>query len=348
MPELMRAVLKAEAAPGAVLAQVPIPAVGPDDILVRVRAASMCGTDLHIYNWDPWAQSRFHAPMVFGHECCGEVVEVGRNVAPALAQAGDFVSLESHITCGHCLQCQTGQGHVCANLQILGVDRPGIYAEYVSVPAKVAWKNPADMPVEVASIQEPFGNAVHTVFSCDIPTKRVAVIGCGPIGLWAVAIARAAGAAAVYAVDINPMRLSLAAQLGATLTINSRDTDPVAAVRTATNGEGADVMLEMSGNARAIAQGFEMLRYGGEAALLGLPARPVELDLNNAIIFKGAQVHGISGRLIWDTWYRTRGLILSGAVDPTCVITHRLALEEFDHAFALMNKGEAAKVVLFP
>ncbi|HUS15773.1 MAG TPA: L-threonine 3-dehydrogenase [Chloroflexia bacterium] len=347
MPEMMRAVVKAEAAPGAVLMQVPIPAVGRDDILVRVRAASMCGTDLHIYNWDPWAQSRFHPPpMVFGHECCGEVVEIGSTVSGVAV--GDFVSLESHITCGHCLQCQTGQGHVCANVQILGVDRPGVYAEYVAVPAKVAWKNPPDMAVEVASIQEPFGNAVHTVFACDIPTHRVAVIGCGPIGLWAVAIAKAAGAAAVYAVDINPMRLHLAEQLGATLTINSRETDPVAAVREATGGIGADVMLEMSGNARAIAQGFEMLRYGGEVALLGLPARPVELDLNNAIIFKGARVHGISGRRIWDTWYRTQGLILSGAVDPTCVITHRLDLAEFDHAFAMMNQGEAAKVVLFP
>jgi threonine 3-dehydrogenase len=347
MPELMRAVLKAEAAPGAVLAQVPVPTIGPDDILVRVRAASMCGTDLHIYNWDPWAQSRFHKPpMVFGHECCGDVVEAGHNVANV--QVGDFVSLESHITCGHCLQCRTGQGHICANVQILGVDRPGVYAEYVSVPAQVAWKNPPDMPVEVASIQEPFGNAVHTVFSCDIPTKRVAVIGCGPIGLWAIAIARAAGASAVYAVDINPVRLALAEQQGATLVINSRETDPVATVRAATDGEGVDVMLEMSGNPRAIAQGFEMLRYGGEAALLGLTARPVEIDLNTAVIFKGARVHGISGRRIWDTWYRTRGLILSGAVDPTCVINHRLDLGEFDKAFAMMNAGEAAKVVLFP
>ncbi|HMA35085.1 MAG TPA: L-threonine 3-dehydrogenase [Chloroflexia bacterium] len=347
MPEMMRAVVKAEAAPGAVLTQVPVPPIGPADILVRVRAASMCGTDLHIYNWDPWAQSRFHPPpMVFGHECCGDVVEVGRTVSHVAV--GDFVSLESHITCGQCLQCRTGQGHVCANVQILGVDRPGVYAEYVSVPAKVAWKNPPDLPIEVASIQEPFGNAVHTVFACDIPTRRVAVIGCGPIGLWAIAIARAAGAAAVYAVDINPLRLQLAAQLGATQAINSHDRDPVAVVRQATGGEGVDVMLEMSGNARAIAQGFEMLRYGGEAALLGLPARPVELDLNNAIIFKGATVHGISGRKIWDTWYRTAGLIRSGAVDPTSVITHRLDLAEFDRAFTMMNKGEAAKVVLYP
>lgn len=347
MPELMRAVVKAAAAPGAELAQVPIPHPGPNDILVRVRAASMCGTDLHIYNWDPWAQSRFSPPpMIFGHECCGDVVEVGGAVTAV--QPGDFVSLESHIACGVCRQCRTGQAHVCANVQILGVDRPGVYAEYVAVPAQVAWKNPADLPVDIASIQEPFGNAVHTVFACDIPTARVAVIGCGPIGLWAIQIARAAGAAAVYAVDINPLRLRLAEELGATLAINSREQDPVAAVRAATGGEGADVMLEMSGNARAIAQGFDLLRFGGEAALLGLPARAVELDLNNAIIFKGATVHGISGRRIWDTWYRTRGLISSGAVDPSRVITHHLDLAEFDHAFALMQNGEAGKVVLTP
>ena len=314
---------------------------------MRVRAASMCGTDLHIYNWDPLTPPRFHPPpMVFGHECCGDVVETGRAVTTV--RAGDFVSLESHITCGDCLQCRIGQGHVCANVQILGVDRQGVYAEYVCVPAKVAWKNPPDLPTDIASIQEPFGNAVHTVFSCEIPTRRVAIIGCGPIGLSAIEIAKAAGAAAVYGVDVNPLRIQLARDVGATLVVNSREQDPVAAIREATQGEGVDVMLEMSGNPRAIAQGFEMLRFGGEAALLGLPSRPVELDLNNAIIFKGATVHGISGRRLWDTWFRTQRLILSGAVDPSKVITHHLDLSEFDKAFALMNTGEAGKVVLKP
>ena len=346
MSQTMRAIAKSTAAPGAQLVQVPIPTIGPNDILVQVKAASMCGTDLHIWTWDAWAQSRIHVPLVFGHECCGVVAEVGRNVTTS--QVGDFVSLESHITCGHCLQCRLGQGHVCANVQILGVDRQGCYAEYVAVPATVAWKNPPDMAVEVASIQEPFGNAVHTVFACDVPTKRVAVIGCGPIGLWAVAICKAIGAAAIFATDVNPTRLALAGQMGATHTLNSRDVDVVEAVLAATDGEGVDVMLEMSGNPRAIAQGFSLLRYGGEAALLGLSGRPVELDLNNAIIFKGATVHGISGRRIWDTWERTSRLLLSGAVDPTPVITHRFPLDEFATAFNLMERGEAAKCVLFP
>jgi threonine 3-dehydrogenase len=342
----MRAVAKTAAAPGAELIEVPIPPIGPNDILMRVKAASMCGTDLHIWNWDPWAQSRIQVPMVFGHECCGEVVEIGHNVTNVAP--GDFVSLETHITCGECIQCRLGQGHVCANVQILGVDRQGVYAEYVAVPAKVAWKNPPDLPVEVASIQEPFGNAVHTVFACDVPTKRVAVIGCGPIGLWAIGICKAIGAAAIFATDVNAMRLHLAQEMGATAILNSREIDPVQAVRAATNGEGVDVMLEMSGNPRAIAQGFEMLRYGGEAALLGLTSKPVELDLNNAIVFKGATVHGISGRRIWDTWMRTSRLIESGAVDPTPVITHRFPLDEFATAFTLMTQGEAAKCVLFP
>ncbi len=346
MPDMMRAIAKTQAAPGAELIRVPIPTIGPNDILMQVKAASMCGTDLHIWNWDPWAQSRIQVPMVFGHECCGIVTEVGHNVANV--KPGDFVSLETHITCQHCLQCRLGQGHVCANVEILGVDRQGVYAEYVSVPSHVAWLNPPSLPVEVASIQEPFGNAVHTTFSCEIPTKRVAVIGCGPIGLWAIAICKAIGAAAVFATDVNPHRLHLAETMGATRALNSREVDVVQTVLDATDGVGVDVMLEMSGNPRAIAQGFEMLRYGGEAALLGLTGKPVELDLNNAVIFKGATVHGISGRRIWDTWYRTQRLILSGAVDPMPVITHRFPLEEFATAFDLMTRGEAAKCILFP
>src|SRR4051794_34093884 len=239
MPQTMRAVVKQERAPGATLQQVPVPTPSPNDALVRVKAASMCGTDLHIYNWDPWAQSRFApTPMVFGHECCGEVVAVGHNVTRV--QVGDFVSLESHIICNNCLQCRTGQGHVCRNVQILGVDRPGVYAEYASIPEHVVWKNPPDMPVDVASIQEPFGNAVHTVFSCDVPTKRVAVIGCGPIGLWAVGICKAVGAEEIYAVDINPVRLKIAAEMGATRTLNGREVDVVQEVLAATGGDGVD------------------------------------------------------------------------------------------------------------
>lgn len=346
MPETMRALCKTAPQAGAELVEAPIPAVGDDDVLVKIRAATICGTDLHIYNWDPWAQSRIKTPLVFGHECSGEVVEVGRNVREAAV--GDYVSLETHITSEASFQTRICQAHVDPNVKILGVDRPGSYAEYVSVPARVAWKNPPDMAPEIASIQEPFGNAVYTVLSGPIAARTVLVTGCGPIGLWAVGIARASGAKAVYATDINPKRLAIAREMGATLAINSAESDPVEIIKAETGGIGVDVLCEMSGNWRAIKQGFAALRNGGRASMLGIPPRPIELDLANDIVFKGATVYGISGRLIWETWYQTQAFITTGMVDPSPVITHRFPLEEFEEAFRLMNAGDAAKVALFP
>jgi threonine 3-dehydrogenase len=346
MPEMMRALCKSRPEPGAELVEVPVPEVGPDDVLVKVRAATICGTDLHIYGWDDWAKSRIKTPIIFGHECSGEIVERGKNVRDVAI--GDFVSLETHITTEASYQTRICQAHVDPNTKILGVDRHGSYAEYVSVPAKVAWKNPSDMPPEVASIQEPFGNAVYTVLSGPVTAQTVLVTGCGPIGLWAVGIAKAAGAKAVYATDVNPKRLKIAEEMGATLAINSAETDPVEAIKAETGGIGVDVLCEMSGNWHAIRQGFGALRNGGRASLLGIPAKPGEIDLANTIVFKGATVYGISGRLIWETWYQTQALITSGMVDPTPVITHRLKLEEFETGFRLMQEGEAAKVALFP
>lgn len=346
MAETMRALCKSRPEPGAELIETDIPRPGPDDILVKIRAASICGTDLHIYNWDPWAQSRIKTPLVFGHECSGEVIETGRNVRDV--QMGDYVSLETHITTESSYQTKICQANVDPGVKILGIDRPGSYAEYVAVPAKVAWKNPPDMAPEIASIQEPFGNAVYTVLSAPVTAKTVLVTGCGPIGLWAVGIAKAAGAKAVYATDINPLRLELAEQMGATLAINSSTTDPVEVIMSETGGIGVDVLCEMSGNWRAIKQGFAALRNGGRVSILGIPPRPIELDLANDVVFKGATIYGISGRLIWETWYQTQALIISGMVDPTPVITHRFKLEQFDEAFKLMNEGKAAKVALFP
>lgn len=346
MPDTMRAICKARPEAGADLVEVPVPQVGPDDILVRVRATTICGTDLHVYNWDAWAQSRIKTPLVFGHECSGDVVERGRNVREI--NVGDYVSLETHITTEDSYQTRICQANVDPGVKILGIDRPGCYAEYVSVPARVAWKNPADMAPEVASIQEPFGNAVYTVLTAPVTAKTVLVTGCGPIGLWAVGVARAAGARAVYATDINPKRLEIAEKMGATLAINSAKSDPVEIIRRETGGVGVDVLCEMSGNWRAIKQGFDALRNGGRVSILGIPSRPIEIDLANDIVFKGATVYGISGRLIWETWYQTQALITSGMVDPTPVITHRFKLEEFDEAFRLMNNGEAAKVAMFP
>ena len=346
MPEAMRALCKTRPEAGAELVDTPIPQVGPDDVLVKVRATTICGTDLHIYNWDAWAESRIKTPLVFGHECSGEIVEVGKNVREV--KTGDYVSLETHITSEASYQTRICQAHVDPGVKILGVDRPGCYAEYVSVPARVAWKNPVSMAPEIASIQEPFGNAVYTVLSGPVATKTVLVTGCGPIGLWAVGIAKAAGAKAVYATDINPKRLKLAETMGASIAINSMETDPVALIMSETDGIGVDVLCEMSGNGRAIKQGFQALRNGGRVSMLGIPSKPVEFDLANDIVFKGATVYGISGRLIWETWYQTQALITTGMVDPEPVITHRLKLEEFELAFTLMNNGDAAKVAMFP
>ncbi|HEX9131325.1 MAG TPA: L-threonine 3-dehydrogenase, partial [Ktedonobacteraceae bacterium] len=300
----MKAALKAEAAPGATIALVDIPQIGPRDVLVEVKAASICGTDLHIYEWDAWAQNRVKTPRIFGHEFAGEVVEVGREVKELVP--GDFVAAETHITCGHCYQCRTGQAHVCRNVQILGVDRDGAFAQYIAIPESVAWKTGKEIDHSVASIQEPFGNAVHATFAGEIADMTVAVFGCGPIGLWAVGLASISGAPTIFAIEPNHMRLDIATKMGADHVINPREVDPVQKILDVTDGLGVDVVLEMSGHPLAIRQGFKVLRNGGRISLLGIPSSMVELDLANDIIFKGATVLGISGRLIFDTWYRTR------------------------------------------
>jgi threonine 3-dehydrogenase len=346
MSEKMKAVIKAKAAPGAELAMVDIPQVGPGEVLIKVKATSICGTDVHIYNWDPWARSRIKPPMVFGHEFAGEIAELGEGVTTL--ELGDYVSAETHIVCNVCYQCRTGEAHICEDVSIIGVDRPGSFAEYVSIPEQNAWLNPPDMPPQVASIQEPFGNAVHAALSTELAGKRILVTGCGPIGLMAIGIAKAAGVAAVYGTEVVPYRLELASRVGTDLVLNPLEVDVVSEITTATNGLGVDILLEMSGNPSAIHEGFAVLRSGGYAALLGLPSKPMELDLNNEIIFKGAIVYGVAGRKIWKTWYQTRALLDSGAVDVGPIITHQLPLEEFEQGLKLMSKGECGKVVLFP
>jgi threonine 3-dehydrogenase len=344
--EMMFAVVKPAAAPGARLERVPLPALGTRDLLVRVRATTICGTDLHIYKWDPWAQSRFHPPMIFGHEFCGDVVAVGAEVETI--KEGDYISAETHIVCGHCYPCRTGNTHICRNVQIIGVDRPGCFAQYVAIPATNAWKNDPKMPPAIASAQEPFGNAVHTALATDLTARRVLITGCGPIGLFAVGIAAAAGAERIFATDIKPQRLNLARTMGATDCLDARE-DVAALVLQATDGAGADVLLEMSGNAKAIDQGFAALRPGGFAALLGLPGRPLPtFDLANHVVFKGATIYGVSGRKMFETWYQTRALLQSGKVDISPIISHHIALEDFERAFEMMIGGEADKVALYP
>ena len=347
----MRALVKTERAAGATLVDLPVPTPGEDEVLVRVHAASICGTDLHIFEWNEWAESRIpRVPMTFGHEVAGTVVAVGAEVHHL--QPGAFVAAETHIACGYCSTCQTGREHICENLRILGVDTDGAFAEYVVLPAHNAWVVGPGIDPDVASIMEPFGNAVHAAFGPgggeDIPTNPVAVIGCGPIGLFAVGVLRSLGAWKVIAIEPNPYRRRMAAAMGADLVLDPSDGDPVAAVVDATNGQGAEVVLEMSGNAVAIGQGTRMLARGGRMSLLGLPDRPVMLDLNDQVIFKEARLQGITGREMFRTWQQTTTLLSTGRVDVAPVITHRFPLERFAEAFETTAGGESGKVILLP
>jgi threonine 3-dehydrogenase len=347
----MRALRKTTRGPGAELVDVAIPQPGEGDVLVRVHAASICGTDLHIYDWNEWADKRVaHVPMTFGHEVAGTVEAVGDEVHHI--QPGSFVAAETHIACGVCSTCRTGRAHICRNLRILGVDTDGAFAEYVVVPAENAWIVGEKILPDHASVMEPFGNAVHATFGTeggeDLLTNPVAVIGCGPIGLFSVAIARALGAWKVFAIEPNAERRVLAGKMGADLLIDPLAEDPVETVMRETDGNGVEVVLEMSGNARAIDQGTRMLARGGRMSLLGLPDGPVTLDLNDQVIFKEAKILGITGREMFRTWQQTTTLLSTGRVDVSPVITDRFALDRFADAFARTASGTSGKVILFP
>lgn len=339
----MRALGKTSPGPGFELRRVPVPDPGPGEVQIRVAAAGICGTDLHIYNWDPWAASRIRPPLVIGHEFCGHISRVGDGVA-GLA-VGQYVSAEGHLVCGTCLACRLGEFHVCERLQVIGVDRDGAFAEYVVMPARNVWPLAASVPVRLGAIMDPIGNAVHTALRVPLAAQRVLVVGCGPIGLMAIRIARHAGAALVAASDVNEHRLAMARAMGADLVLDARRGGVADRVRDATGGDGADVVLEMSGQPGGIRDGFRALRNGGHAALLGLPSEPVTLDLANDMIFKGATVHGIFGRRMWETWERASRLLAAG-LELADVITHVMPMERFDEAFALMRSGDCGKIVL--
>ncbi len=342
----MKAVVKARPGPGAELRQVEVPRPGPGEVLVKVRAASICGTDHHIYRWDPWSAGRVRPPLVLGHEFCGDVVELGSGV-DTLA-VGDYVSAESHVVCGTCYQCRTGQAHVCRKTRILGVDRDGCFAEYVVIPAANAWPNSPDLPSDVASMQEPLGNAVHTALAFPLVARTVAVVGCGPIGLCALAIARAAGAARVIAAEVNPYRQELARRMGAHRVVDPGREDLARVLLDETGGVGVDVLLEMSGHPDATRGGLRGTRSGGQVVLLGLASSAFELDVGNELVMRGLTVKGITGRRLWSTWYEMNAFLDSGVLDVTPVITHRLPLEEFRLGMELMARGECGKVVLYP
>jgi threonine 3-dehydrogenase len=346
--ETMWAVRKPAPAPGLVLEEVRVPAPREDEALVRVEAASVCGTDLHIFDWNEWAQHRIRPPLTLGHEFAGTVVETGRAVRHVAA--GDYVSAESHVTCGDCFHCRTGRAHMCEHTRILGVDRDGAFAEYVAVPESVIWQNDrAKLPPEIATLQEPFGNAVFAAGHADLAGKTVAVLGCGPVGLFTVGIARASGAGRVLASDRTPFRLRLAERMGVHAALDLRGARDVPAWYVEHNeGEHPDVVFEMSGAPEAIGDAFRIARNGGRVILFGIPAQPVEVDVAEALIFKNLDVSAVSGRQVWDTWYRTRWLLEHGVVDLRPLITLELGLDRFERAFELLESGEACKIVLHP
>jgi len=346
MASTMLAVVKPEAAPGAELRQVKIPSFGRSDVLVKVKVASICGTDLHIYNWDRWAQNRIHPPLIPGHEFCGEVAAFGDEVTSV--REGDFVSAEMHVACGKCLQCRTGESHICQKVKIIGVDADGAFAEYVVIPESNIWKLDPAIPQEYASILDPLGNAVHTVLAGEIAAKSVAITGCGPIGLFSIAVAQAVGATSVFAIEVNEHRARIAREMKADYVLNPAKENVHAIVMEKTGGLGVDVVLEMAGNPDSIRTAFDIVRRGGRISLLGLTSKPISLNFSEDIIFKGITVQGINGRRMYQTWYQMTALLKSGKLNLHPVITDRIAMKDFSKAMERLKTGEASKILVYP
>ncbi|MGA2001438.1 MAG: L-threonine 3-dehydrogenase [Terriglobales bacterium] len=346
MPDTMLAVVKPEPKPGAEIREVQIPAFGRTDVLVKVSVASVCGTDLHIYNWDPWAQHRIHPPLIPGHEFCGNVAAVGDEVTSV--QEGDFVSAEMHVACGKCLQCRTGEAHICQHVSIIGVDSDGAFAEYVVIPESNIWKLDPSIPQEYASILDPLGNAVHTVLAGEIAAKTVAITGTGPIGLFAIAVARACGATQVFAIEVNQYRRKIAQQMKADYVLDPATQDVRQIIMDLTGGVGVDVVCEMAGHPDAIRTAFNIVRRGGRISLLGLTSKPIALNFSEDIIFKGITVQGINGRRMYQTWYQMTALLKAGKLDLHPVITDKLAMKDFNQGMERLKTGEASKILLYP
>jgi len=346
MPETMLAVVKPKAAPGAEIREVKVPGFGATDVLVKVKVASICGTDLHIYEWDRWAQNRIHPPLIPGHEFCGEVVAYGDEVTSV--KEGDFVSAEMHVACGKCLQCRTGEAHICQNVKIIGVDTDGAFAEYVVIPESNIWNLAPGIPQEYASILDPLGNAVHTVLAGEIAARTVAITGAGPIGLFAIAVARAVGAATVFAIEVNEHRRNVAKKMKADYVLDPSKEDVRSIIMEKTGGLGVDVVLEMAGHPDAIRTAFDIVRRGGRISLLGLTSKPISLNFSEDIIFKGLTVQGINGRRMYQTWYQMTALLKAGKLDLHPVITDRISMKDFSKGMERLKTGEASKILVYP
>lgn len=343
----MRALVKTEAGPGMIVRDVPVPPCGPSDVLIKVHHAGVCGTDLHIWEWDAWASARLRPPVVIGHEFAGEIVELGAEArAEGLLAVGDRVTAEGHIVCGHCLPCRTGDAHVCRRTRIIGVDRDGAFAEFIAMPASNVMKLDG-IPTEIGAIMDPMGNAVHTVLEGgDVAGSAVLVLGCGPIGCFAVGVARAGGASLVIASDLNPTRLELARKMGAHVCLNPSEVDVVGRIRDLTGGEGVDLVCEMSGHPNGHQTAFSAARLAGRVNLLGTPSRTTEVNFARDVIFKGLTLYGVTGRRMYDTWQQMFRLLRAGQLDPRPVITHRFKLEQIAQAIQVIKDGQAGKVIL--
>jgi threonine 3-dehydrogenase len=345
IPATMPAIRKLKSEPGLWWQpETPVPKIGPREVLVAVTHAGICGTDRHIYEWDAWSKSRVQLGITTGHEFVGKIVAKGSAVTRA--EIGQRVSAEGHIGCGVCQPCRTGNGHICEKVDILGIDCNGCFASYVAVPEENLWPVHPDIPDHIAAIFDPLGNAMHTVMAAGVSGRSVLITGVGIIGLMAVTIAHAAGAGTIMVTDRDEKRLALAKKLGADYAFHASDESWPTKARELTHNQGPQVLLEMSGHPKAIRQGFAALRNGGTAALLGIPAEPVPLDLPNDIIFKGATVLGINGRRMFETWYQVESFLLSGRLNLEPIVTHHLPLADFEKGFKLMQAGEAIKVVL--
>ncbi|HET9294918.1 MAG TPA: L-threonine 3-dehydrogenase [Gemmatimonadales bacterium] len=343
----MRALVKTSRGPGMELREIEVPACGPNDVLIRVHFAGVCGTDLHIWEWDAWASNRLKPPVVIGHEFAGRIERLGPEAeAAGLLAVGDLVTAEGHIICGHCLQCRTGNGHLCQRTQIIGVDRDGAFADYIAMPASNVMRLDG-IPAEIGAIMDPMGNAFHTVLEGDaVIGSAVLVLGCGPIGCFAVGVARAAGASLVLASDFNDRRLAIAHTMGAHVTLNPGRDDVLARVRELTQGDGVDLVCEMSGHPSGHAQAFAAARLGGRVNLLGTPSRTTEVDFARDVIFKGLTLYGVTGRKMYGTWHVMQRFLRAGQLDPRPVVTHRFPLDHIAEAIQVIKDGQAGKVIL--
>lgn len=345
----MKALCKTKPAKGAEYIEVKNPQIKKDELLVKIYKTSICGSDIPVYNYTGWAPQRIPVPFIFGHELCGEVVEVGEEARGF--EKGDFISVESHVWCGHCLECRNNHRDVCANNQTIGLDRPGGFAEYAAIPARCGWKHRDDSLKEIGSIMEPLGNAVYATLANEVAGKTILITGMGAQGLFAANIAKACGAAKVIATETSAFRKQLAEQMGADVIVDPTESGALKKILAACEDpSGADVVIEMSGNANAIDMALHAIKPAGHFVAFGLPGGPITVDYANLIVFKGVRMQGLTGRQIYESWYTMDALLRSGRIDPRPVITHEFEMKDFEKAFAVMTNParECGKVVLIP